>query len=339
MAPASRITFRNSLVRDDIRVVAINHTCASIEDVIYQILFDSTHGPLSRIVNISPQDIFAVNENTLSIGGNLVHLTSERDPKLLNWAASGAEYIIESTGKFTTTALAQQHVEYGGAKRVVISAPSKDAATFVCGVNTSQYPLKHPPTVISCASCTTNCLAPLAKVLNDRFGIVQALMTTVHASTRSQHVLDGYSKRDRRAGRAVLGNVIPTTTGAAKAVSSVLPELTGKLTGISLRVPTNNVSLVDLTINLEQDASLEEIISTLELASQGPLKGVLAIERDELVSCDFQGNPHSCVVDAKACITLNSKFFKVLAWYDNEWAYSSRLLDLVSLMAKCDRSH
>lgn len=172
--------------------------------------------------------------------GNPVYLTSQRDPKLLNWKSpSGAEYVIESTGKFTTTSLANQHVEFGGAKRVLISAPSKDAATFVCGVNTSLYPLQNPlPTVVSCASCTTNCLAPLAKVLNEKFGIVQGLMTTIHASTRSQHVLDGYSKRDRRAGRAVLGNVIPTTTGAAKAVSSVLPELAGKLTGISLRVPT-----------------------------------------------------------------------------------------------------
>lgn len=176
--------------------------------------------------------------NTLSICGELVHLTSQRDPKLLNWKSSGAEYIIESTGKFTTVPLASQHIEYGGAKRVIISAPSKDAPTYVCGVNTAQYPISNSPTVISCASCTTNCLAPLAKVLNEKFGILQGLMTTVHASTRSQHVLDGYSKRDRRAGRAVLGNVIPTTTGAAKAVTIVLPELTGKLTGISLRVPT-----------------------------------------------------------------------------------------------------
>ena len=174
--------------------------------------------------------------NTLSVGGNLVHLTSQRDPKLLDWTSSGAEYIIESTGKFTTKALAQQHISFAGAKRVIISAPSKDAATFVCGVNTLLN--QEFPSVISCASCTTNCLAPLAKVLNDNFGIIQALMTTVHASTRSQHVLDGYNKRDRRSGRAVLGNVIPTTTGAAKAVASVLPELTGKLTGISLRVPT-----------------------------------------------------------------------------------------------------
>lgn len=234
-----RVAFRNSLSRKDIRIVAINHTCATIADVIHQILFDSTHGPLSRSVNVKPNAVFAVGANTLSVCGELVHLTSERDPKSLDWTVSGAEYIIESTGKFTTTSLANLHVEHAGAKRVLISAPSKDAPTFVYGVNTSQYPILNPPSVVSCASCTTNCLAPLAKTLNDKFGIVQALMTTVHASTRSQPVLDGYSKRDRRAGRAVLGNVIPTTTGAAKAVSTVLPELARKMTGISLRVPTS----------------------------------------------------------------------------------------------------
>lgn len=234
-----RIAFRNSLSRKDMRIVAINHTCDSISDVIHQILFDSTHGPLNRSVDVKPNSVFAVDANTLSVCGELVHLTSERDPKSLDWTISGAEYIIESTGKFTTIPLAKLHIEHAGAKRVLISAPSKDAPTFVYGVNTSQYPTLSPPSVISCASCTTNCLAPLAKILDDKFGIVQALMTTVHASTRSQPVLDGYSKRDRRAGRAVLGNVIPTTTGAAKAVSTVLPELAGKMTGISLRVPTS----------------------------------------------------------------------------------------------------
>ena len=187
-----RVALRVSLLRKNIRVVAINHTCASIEDVIHQILFDSTHGPLSRSVNVKSQDVFAVNANTLSVCGNVIHLTSERDPKKLDWTIAGAEYIIESTGKFTTMSLAQQHVDYAGAKRVLISAPSKDASTFVCGVNTSQYSIDAPPTAVSCASCTTNCLAPLAKVLNEKFGIAQGLMTTVHASTRSQHVLDGY---------------------------------------------------------------------------------------------------------------------------------------------------
>ncbi|KFY72766.1 hypothetical protein V499_07101 [Pseudogymnoascus sp. VKM F-103] len=332
-----RVAFRNSLSRKDIRIVAINHTCASIADIIHQILFDSTHGPLSRSVDVKQNAVFAVDANTLSVCGEHVHLTSERDPKFLDWTISGAEYIIESTGKFTTTSLASLHIEHAGAKRVLISAPSKDAPTFVYGVNTSQYPIINPPSIVSCASCTTNCLAPLAKTLNDKFGIVQALMTTVHASTRSQPVLDGYSKRDRRAGRAVLGNVIPTTTGAAKAVSTVLPELAGKMTGISLRVPTNNVSLVDLTINFEHETSLAEILTQLELASMGPLQGVLTVEQSELVSCDFQGNPHSCVVDAKACVELNPKFFKILAWYDNEWAYSSRLLDMLTMMAKVDR--
>ena len=236
-------------MRKNMRVVAINHTCASVDDIIYQIFFDSTHGPLSTSV-LSPEEIFPVDPTTLSVRGQLVYLTSQRDPKLLNWSALGAEYIIESTGKFTTAEQAQQHVDFGKAKGVLISAPSKDAPTFVCGVNThglahtralsrSHNQHAHPlPKVLSCASCTTNCLAPLAKVLNDNFGIVQGLMTTVHASTKSQPVLDGYSKRGRRLGRAVLGNVIPTTTGAASAVSAVLPELTGKLTGISLRVPT-----------------------------------------------------------------------------------------------------
>jgi len=232
-------------------VVAINHTCASIEDVIYQIFYDSTHGPLSASI-LSPKDIFAVDRTTLSVRGHLIYLSSQRDPKLLDWNASGAEYIIESTGKSTTADRAGQHVEFGGAKGVLISAPSNDAPTFVCGVNTRGLAQTHTstlthihnrivdplPRVLSCASCTTNCLAPLAKILDDNFGIVQGLMTTVHASTKSQPVLDGYSKRGRRLGRAVLGNVIPTTTGAASAVSAVLPQLTGKLTGISLRVPT-----------------------------------------------------------------------------------------------------
>ncbi|KAL3419264.1 glyceraldehyde-3-phosphate dehydrogenase [Phlyctema vagabunda] len=330
-----RVAFRASLLRDDITVVAINHTCASVDDVIHQISFDSTHGPLSKSQNFHTGDIVAIDEQSLAVRGNVVRLISERNPANINWKALGAEYVIESTGKFTTTALAEAHTKLGGAKRVLISAPSKDASTFVFGVNHHEYPLTTP-TVISCASCTTNCLAPLAKVLDEEFGIVQGLMTTVHASTRSQHVLDGYSKRDRRAGRAVLGNVIPTTTGAAKAVATVLPTLAGKLTGISLRVPICNVSLVDLTLNLEKSTSLSEIISVLETVSQTTLSGVLSVEPDELVSCDFQGNSHSCVVDVKGCVELNSRFFKILAWYDNEWAYSSRLLDMLAYMAKVD---
>jgi glyceraldehyde 3-phosphate dehydrogenase len=235
MRGAGRIVFRASLLRKDVLVVAINHTCESIDDVIHQICFDSTHGPLSKSQYSQANDIYAVDDTTLSVRGNIVHLRSERDPTKLDWSQVGADYVIESTGKFTTVEKAGLHIK-SGAKRVLISAPSKDAPTFVYGVNTEGYSATLPQ-VISNASCTTNCLAPLAKVLNDNFGISQGLMTTVHASTRSQHVLDGYSKRDRRAGRAVLGNVIPTSTGAAKAVSTVLPELTGKLTGISLRVP------------------------------------------------------------------------------------------------------
>ncbi|KAN0119248.1 glyceraldehyde-3-phosphate dehydrogenase [Hyaloscypha variabilis] len=330
-----RSVLRASLLRDDLSVVAINHTCASIDDVIHEIRYDSTHGPVARLTGIGRLDVFPINDHTLSLGGRRVHLFSTKDITQIPWAEVGVEFVVESTGKFTSSLLAKAHIESGGARKVLISAPSKDSPTLVYGVNSQDY-LINRPDVISCASCTTNCLAPIAKVLDGNFGVAQALMTTVHASTRSQHVLDGYSKRDRRAGRSVLGNVIPTSTGAAKAVSKVLPQLDGKLTGLSLRVPICNVSLVDLTVNLEKSTSLAEIFEKFEEASLGAMKGVVQVEADELVSCDFQGNSHSAVIDAKVCVELNSKFFKILAWYDNEWAYSVRLLDMLAYMAKVE---
>lgn len=231
-----RNVLRASLLRDDIEVVAINHTCASIEDVIYLILYDSTHGLLSRSF-AGANEICATPDGHLSIRGRRVYLTSERDVSKLEWANLGVEYVAECTGKFKTVAACEPHITHGKARRVLISAPSADAPTFVYHVNSKLY-TSQTAKVVSCASCTTNCVTPVAKTINDNFGIAQAFLTTVHASTRSQHVLDGYSKRDRRAGRSVLGNVIPTTTGAAKAVAAVLPELTGKITGISIRVPT-----------------------------------------------------------------------------------------------------
>ena len=264
-------------------------------------------------------------------------MISERDISKIDWQALNVDYVAECTGKFRKTADASAHVTYGKAKRVLISAPSSDAPTFVYKVNTSQYSERSSTsTVFSNASCTTNCLAPILRVLNNSFGISQALMTTVHASTQSQHVLDGYSKKDKRAGRSIMGNIIPTSTGAAAAVSLVLPELAGKVTGISVRVPTTNVSMVDLTVATEKSTSLPEILEAFETASQGSFSGVIAVEKDELVSSDFLGNSCSAVIDAKASKELNDKFFKIIAWYDNEWAYSCRLLDMMRFMASAD---
>lgn len=272
----------------------------------------------------------------LSINGHEIAMISERNIEKIDWQSLDVEYVAECTGKFRKTADASLHVTYGKAKKVLVSAPSSDAPTFVYKVNTSGYNRYSTSTVFSNASCTTNCLAPMLKVLNDSFGISQALMTTVHASTQSQHVLDGYSKKDKRAGRSIMGNIIPTSTGAAAAISSVLPELTGKVTGISVRVPTTNVSMVDLTVATDKPTSLSKILSTFEEASRTTLSGVLAVENDELVSSDFLGNSCSAVVDAKASKQLNGKFFKIIAWYDNEWAYSCRLLDMLSFMARAD---
>lgn len=248
------------------------------------------------------------------------------------------DYVAECTGKFRSTALASTHVKYGRAKKVLISAPCADAPTFVYKVNTSEYRDHAAASVFSCASCTTNCLAPILKVVNDTVGVEHALMTTVHASTQSQHVLDGYSKKDRRAGRSIMGNIIPTSTGAAAAVSRVLPEMHGRVSGISVRVPTANVSMVDLTVATARETSLAQLMDAFRAAARDEMAGVLSVEDEELVSCDFLGHSSSAIIDAKASKELNGKFFKIVAWYDNEWAYSCRLLDMLAFMAAHDSS-
>lgn len=329
---AGRSVLRASLLRNDIQIVAINHTCASIEDFILLFTHDSTHGPLSRIIH-GPLDIHSLENGNLSINGQEIALISERNIEKINWRSLDVEYVAECTGKFRSTAAASAHVHNGRAKKVLISAPSSDAPTFVYKVNTSGYSRAAiSSSVYSNASCTTNCLAPILKVLDGSFGVNQAFMTTVHASTQSQHVLDGYSKKDRRAGRSIMGNIIPTSTGAAAAISAVLPHLDGKVTGISVRVPTTNVSMVDLTVATDKSTSLAEVLAEFEHASQSSLAGVLSVEQEELVSSDFLGHSSSAVIDAKASKQLNDRFFKIIAWYDNEWAYSCRLLDMLAFM-------
>jgi glyceraldehyde 3-phosphate dehydrogenase len=316
--------------------MAVNHTCASIDDVIALLKHDSTHGPLSRIMT-GRLSVCALPNGSLSVNEQEIRLISERDATKISWAALGVEYVAECTGKLRSTALASAHVSHGRAKKVLISAPCSDSPTFVYQVNTSEYiDYAVSTSVFSCASCTTNCLAPILKVLNENFGVDQALMTTVHASTQSQHVLDGYSQKDRRAGRSIMGNIIPTSTGAAAAISAVLPELKGRVNGISVRVPTTNVSMVDLTVATAKKTSLTNILAAFRGAAEQELAGVLAVEDEELVSCDFLGHSSSAIVDAKASKSLNECFFKIIAWYDNEWAYSCRLLDMLAFMARID---
>ncbi|KAB8236910.1 type I glyceraldehyde-3-phosphate dehydrogenase [Aspergillus alliaceus] len=320
-----RNVLRAALNRRDLQIVAINHTCTSVKDLIYLVRYDSCMGKL-------PDDIpiHALSDNLITINGHQIALTSERDLQKLNWSALGVEYVVECTGKFTKRDLAMQHITHGNARRVVISAPSSDSPTYVYGVNSNKYTADEDRRVVSCASCTTNCVTPVLKVLNEQFGIEQGFLTTVHAATQSQQVLDGYSKKNRRLGRSVFDNIIPTTTGAAKAIATVLPELTGRVTGVSIRVPAPNVSMIDLTVSTEQPTSLAEILAAFRRASKSNLAGVLHVADDELVSSDYKGNPHSAIVDAAACMELNPQFFKIMAWYDNEWGYSNRLLDLTA---------
>ncbi|KAL2832744.1 hypothetical protein BJY01DRAFT_239703 [Aspergillus pseudoustus] len=320
-----RNVLRAALVRSDIQIVAINHTCISVQDLLYLIRYDSSMGKLADNI-----PLHALSDSLISVNGQQIALTSERDLKKLDWASLGVDYVVECTGKFTKRELALDHVTYGGAKRVVISAPSSDSPTYVYGVNEARYAADEERRVVSCASCTTNCVTPVLKVLHREFGIAQGFLTTVHAATRSQQVLDGYSKKNRRLGRSVFDNIIPTTTGAAKAIATVLPELSGKVTGVSIRVPTPNVSMIDLTVSTETPTSLAEILAAFRRAAKGQLTGVLSVSDEELVSSDYLGNSHSAVVDAAACSELNPQFFKIMAWYDNEWGYSNRLLDLTA---------
>lgn len=311
-----RLVFRIIAKRDGVEVVAINDLL-DVEHLAYLLKYDSVHGKFDGTVS--------VKDGNLIVNGKTIRITAERDPKSIKWDAVGAEIVAECTGIFTTLETAQYHID-GGAKKVVISAPSKDAPMFVMGVNHKD--VKGSDKIVSNASCTTNCLAPLAKVLNDSFGIEEALMTTVHATTATQLTVDGPSKKDWRGGRSAMLNIIPASTGAAKAVTKVIPELEGKITGMAFRVPTADVSVVDLTVKLRKDTSYEEIKKAFKTASEGSLKGILGYTEESVVSQDFIGDPRTSIFDAGAGIELNSTFFKVVSWYDNEAGYSNKLVDL-----------
>lgn len=311
-----RMVFRAAAQRDDIEIVAINDLL-ELDHLAYLLKYDSVHGNFKGTVEISGEQLI--------VNGNVVRITAERDPRNLKWDEVGATVVAECTGIFTTLDMAQQHIE-GGAKKVVISAPSKDAPMFVMGVNHNE--VKATDTIVSNASCTTNCLAPLAKVLNDNFGIEEALMTTVHATTATQMTVDGPSRKDFRGGRSALLNIIPAATGAAKAVTKVIPALEGKLTGMAFRVPNADVSVVDLTVKLSKETSYEEIKKTFKAASENELRGVLGYTEDLVVSQDFIGDARTSIFDADAGIELNSTFFKLVSWYDNEAGYSNKLIDL-----------
>jgi glyceraldehyde 3-phosphate dehydrogenase len=311
------------LGRDDVEVVAVNDPFIDTKYMAYLLKYDSTHGLLKA-------DVHAVDDKTLQVGSQSIKVFGCRDPAEIPWGEAGADYVVESTGVFTAVSGASAHFK-GGAKKVVISAPSGDAPMFVMGVNQNAY--KDDMNIVSNASCTTNCLAPLAKVIQDNFGIVEGLMTTVHATTATQKTVDGPSGKDWRGGRGAGQNIIPSSTGAAKAVGKVLPELNGKLTGMAFRVPTPNVSVVDLTVRLEKGASYEDIKKTIKAAAEGPMNGFLGYTEDDVVSNDFVGDSRSSIFDAKAGIALSDKFVKLVSWYDNEWGYSNRVVDLIKHMA------
>jgi len=316
-----RLAFRASIQRNDIEVVGINDLI-DVEYMAYMLRYDTIHGGFKGTVE--------VKDGKLVVNGNAIRVTAEKDPANLKWNEVGAEYVIESTGLFLSRDKAEAHLK-AGAKRVILSAPSKDdTPMFVYGVNHKKY--TKDIDMISNASCTTNCLAPVTKVLNDNFGIVEGLMTTVHSTTATQKTVDGPSAKDWRGGRAAAGNIIPSSTGAAKAVTKVIPELKGKLTGMAFRVPTLNVSVVDLTCRLEKATDYDAIKAAMKKASETDLKGILGYTEDEVVSSDFIGDPRTSIFDAKAGIMLNPNFVKIIAWYDNEWGYSYKLLDMIAYM-------
>ncbi|CAJ1852832.1 unnamed protein product [Sphenostylis stenocarpa] len=314
-----RLVARVALQRNDVELVAINDPFINTDYMTYMFKYDTVHGQWKHF------DVKVKDSNTLLFGQKPVTVFGIRNPEDIPWGEAGADYIVESTGVFTDEQKAAAHLK-GGAKKVVISAPSKDAPMFVVGVNEKEY---KGQTIVSNASCTTNCLAPLAKVINDRFGIVEGLMTTVHAITATQKTVDGPSNKDWRGGRAASFNIIPSSTGAAKAVGKVLPALNGKLTGMSFRVPTADVSVVDLTVRLEKPATYEQIKAAIKEESEGNLKGILGYTEDDVVSTDFVGDSRSSIFDAKAGISLNENFAKLVSWYDNEWGYSTRVVDLI----------
>ncbi|HPW70905.1 MAG: type I glyceraldehyde-3-phosphate dehydrogenase [Bacteroides sp.] len=318
-----RFVFRAAQTRNDIEIVGINDLCP-VDYLAYMLKYDTVHGQFKGTVEAD------VEKSQLIVNGKAIRITAERNPADLKWNEVAAEYVVESTGLFLSKEKAQGHID-AGAKYVVMSAPSKDdTPMFVCGVNEKTY---AGETFVSNASCTTNCLAPIAKVLNDKFGITDGLMTTVHSTTATQKTVDGPSLKDWRGGRAAAGNIIPSSTGAAKAVGKVIPALNGKLTGMSMRVPTLDVSVVDLTVNLAKPATYAEICAAMKEASEGELKGILGYTEDAVVSSDFLGDPRTSIFDAKAGIALTDTFVKVVSWYDNEIGYSNKVLDLVAYMA------
>ncbi|TXD84123.1 type I glyceraldehyde-3-phosphate dehydrogenase [Subsaximicrobium wynnwilliamsii] len=311
-----RIVFRATVNRDDVDVVAINDLL-DVDHLAYLLKYDSVHGRFDGTIE--------VKDGHLVVNGKTVRVTAEKDPKNLKWDEAGADVVAECTGIFTTMETADYHIQ-AGAKKVVISAPSKDVKMFVMGVNDHELTAEHK--IVSNASCTTNCLAPLAKVIEDNFGLAEGLMTTIHATTASQLTVDGPTKKDFRAGRSALVNIVPASTGAAIAVGKVFPKVDGKLTGMAFRVPTVDVSVVDLTFRTEKETSLKEIKAAFKKASEGAMKGVLGYTEDKVVSQDFVSDPRSSIFDADAAIELNSRFFKVVSWYDNEFGYSNKLVDL-----------
>ncbi|CCZ18207.1 MAG: type I glyceraldehyde-3-phosphate dehydrogenase [Clostridium sp.] len=320
-----KLALQAALENDEVEVVAVNDPFIAADYMAYMVKYDSMHGRFKGEIKSE--------EGKLIVNGKTVNVYNEMDPNNIPWGENGVEYVLECSGVFTTTEKAQAHLN-AGAKKVVISAPSKDAPMFVMGVNEDKY--DPSMNIVSNASCTTNCLAPLAKVINDNFGIKEGLMTTVHSITATQKTVDGASKKDWRGGRAAGGNIIPSSTGAAKAVGKVIPELSGKLTGMAFRVPTMDVSVVDLTCNLERPTTYEEICAVVKKASEGSMKGIVEYVDEDVVSSDFLTDSHTSIFDAKAGIMLTDTFVKLVAWYDNEWGYANKLVDLAAHMAKVD---
>ena len=321
-----RLVFRAGINSSDIEFVGINDPFMTPDYMAYMLKYDTMHGRFDGEVSFT--------DHSIIVNGKEVQFFAQKDPKDIPWGKVGAEYVVESTGVFLTKEKAQAHID-AGAKKVVMSAPSKDdTPMFVCGVNLDKY--TPDMQFVSNASCTTNCLAPIAKVLHDNFGIADGLMTTVHSTTATQKTVDGPSAKDWRGGRAAAGNIIPSSTGAAKAVGKVIPELNGKLTGMSMRVPTLDVSVVDLTVNLAKPAKYDEICAAMKKAVEGELKGILDYTDEDVVSSDFLGDPHTSIFDAKAGIALTDTFVKVVSWYDNEWGYSNKVLDLIRHMFSVD---
>lgn len=312
-----KLAFQAALNREEVEIVAINDPFIAADYMAYMVKYDTIHGKFNGTISSE--------EGKLIVNGKEIKIYNEMDPKNIPWGKDGVEYVLECSGVFTTIEKANAHLE-AGAKKVIISAPSKDAPMFVMGVNNETY--TPDMNIISNASCTTNCLAPLAKVINDNFGIKDGLMTTVHSTTATQKTVDGASKKDWRGGRAASANIIPSSTGAAKAVGKVIPELNGKLTGMSFRVPTVDVSVVDLTVNLAKPATYEEICCAIKKACENEMKGIMDYTDEAVVSSDFIHDPHTCIFDASAGIALTDTFVKLVAWYDNEWGYSNKLVDL-----------